>query len=315
MAASPDPVAHLPDLFQRTLVEVVLEGRIEQLFERPGHVSERTGRTLPGVVAEDLEVGGASSASSSGNSAGWASSRCGSCPSGRECPTRTSARSSVGCGSRRRDPAPDRPSARDLLGRVVRPGGISDEREDVPDLVGEIRRARPHRGPEEDLDPHLPVLPPRSRRDRGRVEQRDRPCVPRPRRPRPTTADRFPMTDLAVVSRSTSPLAQPGVGDGGLNVYVRELASSTRAGGRLLHRLPSLATWPAGRHRRRARVHRGPRGRGLGGPRQGGPPRRAPRRHQRGARGRPRRAPDALFAHYWLSGWSGTSSSTFSTCR
>ena len=98
------------------------------------------------------------------------------------------------------------------------------------------------------------------------------------------------MRRLAVLSLHTSPLAQPGTGDGGgMNVYVRELAAALARTGVDLRRLhPGLVARPPRGGRRGARP--------AGAPRAGGPPRvpgqGVPARRGRGVHGRGARAHD-----------------------
>src|SRR5207253_4884768 len=74
---------------------------------------------------------------------------------------------------------------------------------------------------EADADQGVPLVPPRERAPGSRV---GRSLGPR--------GLREVVRSLAVLSMHTSPLAQPGTGDGGgMNVYVRELAAAlARAG-------------------------------------------------------------------------------------
>ena len=126
------------------------------------------------------------------------------------------------------------------------------------------------------------------------------------------------MRRLAVLSLHTSPLAQPGTGDGGgMNVYVRELTAAlartgvacdvfTRAWsadlpdvvdvepGLRVHHVPAgpLRCSQGGAARRRRRVH--------------GPGARADGRRHRVRRRPGRRVPyTSVHANYWLSGLSG----------
>ena len=112
-----------------------------------------------------------------------------------------------------------------------------------------------------------------------------------------------------MLSMHTSPLAQPGAGDsGGMNVYVRELASLAGPGRRRRSTCSPGAgdDRPARGRRRRARPAGRPRPRRSRRPRQGGPARGRRRVHRRRARAHPQDGDvDALHANYWLSGVAG----------
>ena len=244
------------------------------------------------------------SASSSGSSAGSATSRC---ASSRSWPGISNPYlSQIERGLRK-------PSA-EILQQIARALEIS--RRDAlrpgrhPRGAHRHRRPRrrdparpvPHRGPEEDPGPDLRLVPPR---ERQRGDDADR----RTNQRRPGSVPAPDMRTLAMLSMHTSPLAQPGAGDsGGMNVYVRELASLARPGRRRVSTSSpgrAAADLPRGR-RRRARAAGRPRRRRAVRPAQGGAARR--RRRVRRRRPRPpagRHDVDAIHANYWLSGVAG----------
>ena len=131
------------------------------------------------------------------------------------------------------------------------------------------------------------------------------------------------MRRLAVLSLHTSPLAQPGTGDGGgMNVYVRELSSALARAGVELRRLhpgrgpptsrppwpwsrgSGCTTSPPGRSTLVAKEDLPGTGRRVRGQRVV-----LMSRGQASARRRHRGGPafDAVHANYWLSGLAGTS--------
>ncbi len=117
------------------------------------------------------------------------------------------------------------------------------------------------------------------------------------------------MARLAVLSYHTSPLAQPGTGDGGgMNVYVRELASAMARQGHevdVFTRRDSLSVAPTQQVEPGFRVHHVDAG-----------PARTLQRHELGDHVKAftdevaafferHGVPDALHANYWLSGLAG----------
>ena len=145
-------------------------------------------------------------------------------------------------------------------------------------------------------------------------------CSKRPGPDREALSVGWPsMRRLAVLSMHTSPLAQPGTGDGGgMNVYVRELSVRPRPPWRDLRRLhEALVERSARRRRRRTGFCRPPRRSWPSGHRRqgdsarprGGVHRIGDRPHDGTApcrsRCRARRRRTAIHANYWLSGLAG----------
>ena len=117
------------------------------------------------------------------------------------------------------------------------------------------------------------------------------------------------VTELAVLSLHSSPLAQPGTGDsGGMNVYVRELAASLAQSGRRHHRLrPQLGSDDLPR---RGRGRAGLPGRARRRPVRSTCPRKScPRSSTRSPTASVpscvQRPVDVIHANYWLSGVAG----------
>src|SRR3979411_2706300 len=95
------------------------------------------------------------------------------------------------------------------------------------------------------------------------------------------------MRTLAVLSLHTSPLAQPGSGDGGgMNVYVRELSAALAKAGVDwdVYTRACEGGLPAGRGGRAWLPRPPPPGRAAGARCQGAPARARPRVRRRGAR-------------------------------
>ena len=110
-----------------------------------------------------------------------------------------------------------------------------------------------------------------------------------PGTPDPLSRVQSAVKRVAMISLHTSPLLQPGSGDsGGMNVYVREVASAlAQAGIECTTYTRADRAGPATRGGRRAGAPRRPRARRSVRPAEGGAGRRARRVHRR----RPRRHP------------------------
>ena len=296
-------------------------GRWSRSFWKAGSSSCSSGRAMfPSVLGvlsrawwpRTSRVGGRARRVHPGTAPGGPASRCGSCPSGRESNPYLS---QIERGLRKPSAEILRQIARALeisLGRVVRPGGnLGRAGRRSWDLVGEIR-----------------LYPPRVRRRPIHIYQSFRhEAAETEAESNSATVLRSPATQAACNDgrsvphdRSRGPLdphaARPSWG--GRQRRAQRLRARAglvaRAGGRLLHRLHALATWPAGRHRRRARVHRGPRGRGLEGLGKADLPacsKTSPARCSRPSSTRP----DALFAHYCCRGGRAPAQARSSTCR